>query len=256
MCVCVRENRHLEGHDKVCEVKLGLQVQLDRHVLHTWKTKTTPTTQEINNEISLYWFHLIKTWVLKLSTHRRRFSFSHTLSLKCLQTLSAHVYELALWSRPHTNLINRELPFWIVLLQIFLFSKSYQLLCTSKTEEMLHSSCPVKDNNLCKPGSEIGHSVSLVRTETISTTTRWMTVKTGTDTDAPLRVSYCQESPPEGHLIIGSARRRREIPCCDHLTPTRGFLTCSVFDPGHVVCALDWVLSDLNNTYKYQNIDQ
>ena len=50
VCVCVRvgENRHLEGHDKVCEVKLGLQVQLDRHVLHTWKTKKTPTTQEIN----------------------------------------------------------------------------------------------------------------------------------------------------------------------------------------------------------------
>lgn len=164
VCVCVRENRHLEGHDKVCEVKLGLQVQLDRHVLHTWKTKRTPTTQEINNEILLR--------VLKLSTHRRRFSFSHTLSLECLQTLSAHVYELALWSRPHMNLINRKLKFWIVLLQLFLFSKSYQLLCTSKTEEMLRSSCPVKDNNLCKPGSEICHSVSLVRTETISTTTR------------------------------------------------------------------------------------
>lgn len=31
----VRENRHLEGHDKVCEMKLGLQVQLDGHILHT-----------------------------------------------------------------------------------------------------------------------------------------------------------------------------------------------------------------------------
>lgn len=34
-CVCVSQNRHLKGHDKVCEMKLGLQVQLDGHVLHT-----------------------------------------------------------------------------------------------------------------------------------------------------------------------------------------------------------------------------
>lgn len=35
VCVCERENRHLEGHDKVREMKLGLQVQLDGHILHT-----------------------------------------------------------------------------------------------------------------------------------------------------------------------------------------------------------------------------
>lgn len=38
-CVCVRESRHLEGHDEVSEMKLGLQVQLDGHILHTCKKK-------------------------------------------------------------------------------------------------------------------------------------------------------------------------------------------------------------------------
>lgn len=94
VCVCVRENRHLEGHDKVCEVKLGLQVQLDRHVLHTWKTKTTPTTQEINNEILLR--------VLKLSTHRRRFSFSHTLSN--VYRLFLHMFMSRLSGRAHIQI--------------------------------------------------------------------------------------------------------------------------------------------------------
>lgn len=28
---------HLEGHDQMCEVKLGLQVQLDGNVLHACK---------------------------------------------------------------------------------------------------------------------------------------------------------------------------------------------------------------------------
>lgn len=37
--VCERENRHLEGHDKMCEMKLGLQVQLDGHILHTCRYK-------------------------------------------------------------------------------------------------------------------------------------------------------------------------------------------------------------------------
>lgn len=36
---CVRENRHLEGHDKVCEMKLSLQVELDGHILHTCRKK-------------------------------------------------------------------------------------------------------------------------------------------------------------------------------------------------------------------------
>lgn len=34
VCVCVCENRHLERHDEVCEMKLGLEVQLDGHILH------------------------------------------------------------------------------------------------------------------------------------------------------------------------------------------------------------------------------
>lgn len=47
VCVCVWEN--LEGHDKVCEVKLGLQVQLDGHILHTCSSDGNTPTQEINN---------------------------------------------------------------------------------------------------------------------------------------------------------------------------------------------------------------
>lgn len=44
VCVCVRETRHLEGHDKVCEMKLRLQVKLDDHVLHTCSRQETGNT--------------------------------------------------------------------------------------------------------------------------------------------------------------------------------------------------------------------
>lgn len=129
--------------------------------------------------------------MLKLSTHCRRFSFS----LEGLQTLSAHVYELALQSRPHTNLINRKLHFWIVLL---LFSKSYQLLCTSKTKEMFRSSCPIKDN---KPSSETGHSVSppLRFEQKQSQQLRgWTTVN----------IQHGHGFSPQGELLSGAPRQK------------------------------------------------
>lgn len=43
--VCERVNRHLEGHDEVCEVKLSLQVKLDGRILHTCQKNQTNKPQ-------------------------------------------------------------------------------------------------------------------------------------------------------------------------------------------------------------------
>lgn len=67
-----RERRHLEGHDKVCEVKLGLQVQLDGHVLHTCRKKDTAVKSASSRQ----------QFLARLNTHPRKY----------LQTLTAYVY--------------------------------------------------------------------------------------------------------------------------------------------------------------------
>lgn len=57
VCVCVRKSRHLEGHDKVCEMKLGLQVQLDGHVLHTCSGKQIHTYRKWTIRSVSFSFH-------------------------------------------------------------------------------------------------------------------------------------------------------------------------------------------------------
>lgn len=57
VCVCVRKNGHLEGHDKVCEMKLGLQVQLDGHVLHTCSWKQTWSYRKLTIRAVSFSFH-------------------------------------------------------------------------------------------------------------------------------------------------------------------------------------------------------